>query len=200
MRFSYSHHAHVGHQVKSRAATNEILYNQLMDEANGDASYIVDIPNGGRTYLVGNLIQQGPRAENWTLVSYAAEGNLHETNELVVLNNTFVNDRKDGVFVKNHNAATKPILLNNIFSGKGLVIEGAARSHGNLVTEKRSVFRDARRFDYHLAKGSRAIGVGVDPARFSLPFWAEYEYHHPTGKRRRVMPGPIDAGAYQFTP
>jgi hypothetical protein len=125
---------------------------------------------------------------------------VHETNELVVLNNTFVNERKDGVFMKNHYTETKPMLLNNIFSGKGLVMQGAGLLYGNLVTEKNSGFRDPRRYDYRLLTGSRAIGLGVDPAKFNLPLRAEYEYRHLADQSRRGMRGPIDAGAYQFEP
>ena len=59
IRFSYVHHAQVGHNVKSRARETLVLYNRIMDEADGNSSYAVDIPNGGRAYLIGNLIQHG---------------------------------------------------------------------------------------------------------------------------------------------
>jgi hypothetical protein len=52
--------ANTGHEVKSRAQVNYILYNRLADEATGNASYGVDISNGGLTYIVGNVIQKGP--------------------------------------------------------------------------------------------------------------------------------------------
>lgn len=47
LKYSYSHHARVGHNVKSRAQRNYILYNRLMDGADGNSSYIIDLPNGG---------------------------------------------------------------------------------------------------------------------------------------------------------
>ena len=37
-RFNYSHHAHVGHELKSRAWVNIIEYNRMSNEADGDAS------------------------------------------------------------------------------------------------------------------------------------------------------------------
>ena len=48
-RFSYTHHANVGYSgnVKSRARENRILYNQIKDEADEDASYVIDLPSGG---------------------------------------------------------------------------------------------------------------------------------------------------------
>ncbi len=201
MRFSYSHHAHVGHLVKSRAVVNEIMYNRLMDESDGDASYIVDISNGGRAHLIGNLIQQGPKAENWALVSYAAEGNLRRTaSELVILHNTFVNARGDGIFVANRDAGVKAWVLNNIFSGSGAVVQGPAEMHGNLVTRRAPGFVDPDRYDYRLRAGSPAIGRGVDPARLGIGLKAEHEYRHVAGKSPRPPRDRIDAGAYQFSP
>jgi hypothetical protein len=47
MRFCYSHDAHVGHLVKSRARFNTLSYNRFTGEG-GDGSYEVDMPNGGR--------------------------------------------------------------------------------------------------------------------------------------------------------
>ena len=38
LRASSSHHARVGHNVKSRAARTDILYNRIMDEADGPAT------------------------------------------------------------------------------------------------------------------------------------------------------------------
>jgi len=55
--FNYSHDAIVGHLLKSRAAVNYVLYNRLTGE-NGTDSYEVDLPNGGTSYVIGNLIQQ----------------------------------------------------------------------------------------------------------------------------------------------
>jgi hypothetical protein len=47
---NYSHHAHIGHLVKTRADVNYILYNRIMDEVSGNSSYSIDVPNGGLTH------------------------------------------------------------------------------------------------------------------------------------------------------
>jgi hypothetical protein len=70
LRASYSHHADIGHNVKSRAMENFILYNRIMDEKTGTSSYAIDISNGGTSYVIGNLIQQGPQTDNFTIVTY----------------------------------------------------------------------------------------------------------------------------------
>ena len=82
MRFCWSHRARVGHLVKSRARENFLLYNRLTDEEDGTSSYVIDLPNGGRSFLIGNIIQHGPRAENGVAVSYAAEGAKNPLQEL----------------------------------------------------------------------------------------------------------------------
>jgi len=82
LRYSYSHHAIVGHNVKSRAIKNYILYNRIADEQDGRASYAIDLPDGGLSFVMGNLIQQGPENDNRTVVAYGAEGYKNLLNEL----------------------------------------------------------------------------------------------------------------------
>lgn len=72
-RYNYSHHARIGHLLKSRAAQNLVLYNRLSDEATGTSSYQIDLPNGGKSYIIGNVIEQGPANDNSTLVTYLEE-------------------------------------------------------------------------------------------------------------------------------
>ena len=70
---SYLWGADVGHELKSRAATNTIIGNRIAD-GDATASYSIDLPNGGRSLIAGNVIIQGPSSENSTLISYGAEG------------------------------------------------------------------------------------------------------------------------------
>jgi hypothetical protein len=98
-RYSYSHHAIVGHELKSRARVNVIEYNRFSNEADGAASREIDLPNGGTTYLIGNVIQQGPQGENSNLVGFGMEGlNNPGPHELYVVNNTLVNEKSVGSF------------------------------------------------------------------------------------------------------
>jgi hypothetical protein len=50
------------------------LYNRLADERGGTSSYIIGLSNGGPTYIIGNIIEQGPKNRNRTPLSCAAEG------------------------------------------------------------------------------------------------------------------------------
>ena len=100
LRYSYIHHARIGHNVKTRALENHILYNRIMDEEDGTASYAIDVPNGGLVYILGNVIQQGPLTDNWAIISYGAEGLKGKEHSLWVVNNTIINERSSGIFVK----------------------------------------------------------------------------------------------------
>ncbi len=55
LRYSKSRDAYLGHDVKTRARYNNILYNQITDNV-GATSYLLNFPLGGTTYVVGNLL------------------------------------------------------------------------------------------------------------------------------------------------
>src|SRR6185437_8328884 len=52
----------IGHHIKTRADNDYILYNRILDFAEGTASYSIDMSNGGRGYIIGNVIEKGPKA------------------------------------------------------------------------------------------------------------------------------------------
>jgi hypothetical protein len=164
LRYSYVHHAKVGHNVKSRSLTNHILYNRIMDERSGTASYQIDIPNGGSVYIIGNLLQKGPNAENSNLLSYAAEGMSNPGSELFVVNNTFVNDRPQGGQFLNLKAQPRVVkVVNNIFAGRGTVLQGGTGELSHNLTSIDPGLKHMTLFDYRLTFGSAAIDAGIDP-------------------------------------
>lgn len=194
LRHSYSHHAEVGHNVKTRAQENHILYNRIMDEADGNSSYAIDFSNGGLSYVIGNLLQQSPQADNSTMVRYGAEGlGDARINELYVVNNTFVNDRGSGNFVV---TAAPAILINNLFVGGGEMLTGEGTTTTNL--EAAGGLVDRENFDYHLTADSEAIGAGSDPGSardFALS--PMHQYVHPIWAEPRPDDGQLDIGAYE---
>jgi hypothetical protein len=206
LQFCYSHHTKIGHLVKTRAANNFILYNRITDEAEGSASYEVDIPNGGNSYLIGNVLQKGPHADNANLVSYRREGadRRNPGTHLYAFNNTFVgNTPPMGAFflVLDASVSTPAIIQNNIFVGPlGVTNQTNAILTANLVNTDPQ-FVDAANFDYGLRSGSPAIDAGVtaDPAlRGGFSVQAVSEYVNPACGAQRPAAGPIDIGAFEF--
>lgn len=55
LRYSKSRDAYLGHDLKTRARYNNILYNQITDNV-GTTSYLLNFPLGGTTYVVDNLL------------------------------------------------------------------------------------------------------------------------------------------------
>jgi hypothetical protein len=163
LRFSYVHHALVGHNVKSRALQSTIISNRLMDENDGKSSYVLEFPDGGLAFVIGNVLQHGPEAENATVVSYGAEGVKQPLNQLYFINNTVVNDLHAGgrfLFVKS--GASRVRVENNIFSGAGEVLSGPGELRNNVIAA-RTDFVDPEDFDYRVKPGAAAMGRGVDP-------------------------------------
>jgi hypothetical protein len=199
LRFSYVHHAIVGHNVKSRARNNHITYNRIMDEDSGRSSYALDFPNGGLAFVIGNAIQQGPATENSTIVSYGAEGLQHPINELYFVNNTVVNDRTAGgrfLFVREGTGGAR--ILNNLFSGRGDILSGPGELRNNLTVGK-AVFANPADFDYRLKKGAAAIDRGIDPGSAQgSELRPSAQYAHKLGKRPRSNSGKLDLGAFEY--
>lgn len=212
-RYNYSHHADVGHLLKSRARENYILYNRLVDLSDGNASYNIDIPDGGLTYIIGNILHQGPQSENRGIIAYGAEGwNQTPTrdNRLFVINNTFHNTNPGASeALKLMNGQGLPLgeakLINNLFVGltQNLLVtynpQKATLTNNQIVDD--SGFGDIGSFNYYLKSGSAAIDAGVNPGSdsgFSLvPI---EQYLHSANKERRSTAGAaIDLGAYEYT-
>jgi len=198
LRYSYSHHAIVGHNVKSRAIKNYILYNRIADEQDGRASYAIDLPAGGLSFGMGNLIQQGPENDNRTVVAYGAEGYKNLLNELYFVSNTLVNDDpKGGRFVVIQRGADAVRLINNLFAGPGELLVGKAEARGNLRTAKTD-FVNPDKLDYRPKPRAGGIGKGIDAgSAYGFSLRPTAEYLHPLGTRPRPSPGPLDLGAHQ---
>jgi hypothetical protein len=202
LRYSYSHHAKVGHLVKSRAAENYILYNRLSGE-DGTASYELDLPNAGTSYVIGNLIQQGASTQNPALMTYGVEGTAagNPGHALFVVNNTFVNDRAaGGTFVAVGSAiATAALLRNNIFAGTGTITTQASAMQTTNFAGGDPMFVARATFDYRLSPGSPCIDMGSDPGTGAgVALTPARHYVHPAGAVDRVITGALDIGAYEL--
>jgi hypothetical protein len=176
---------HTGHLIKSRARRTTIEANLIVDGPLGQASYEIDLPNGGEARIVGNLIEQSARAQNLTLVSYGAEGTAWPRSTLVMAHNTLVNDAAaEAAFVRVWAERLPPTatvdLINNLGVGAGRwesTLPGQVQ--GNIVVPKTALV-DPDGLDFALVPDSPwraraaaprlADGTDVAPrAVFTLP-------------------------------
>lgn len=207
-RYNFSHDAHVGHNLKSRAQTNKILYNRFSSlrpgetgsTAAGRPSYEIDLPNAGTSYIIGNVIQQPAANQNPSLIAYGEEGATNPGKNLYVVNNTFLNDdTARGNFVLVGSGVTAPILLqNNIFAGTGTLSNQAAPIQ---KTNYRSVapgFVNRATYDLRPTANTQVVDAGSTPgyAPTGVLLNAVAEYDHVALGRTRPSPG-IDIGAYE---
>jgi len=191
LQYSYVHHARVGHQVKSRARVNHIQFNRLMDEHDGTSSYLIDLPDPGQAFVIGNEMQQGRFTENSAMVN--------SVQELSMINNTLVNDRRNGVFVRTAGGEGTDLLQNNIFLGVGSIEAPGARLLNNLSIDEVGLV-NRNEFDYRLASSSPAIDRGSSTDVVQLGDETRSEYRHSADVELQLTVGPIDIGAHEFDP
>lgn len=184
MTGSYSHHAKIGHLLKSRAAKNLIFYNRLTDEVGGTASYELEFPSGGLAYVVGNVIQQSSTTDNSTVISFGAEGYRSQANRLYMVNNTLVDMRSQGGQFLRVKAGAEVFAINNLLVGKNRLDSGGAGQYQNNFNVDLDEFVLAVREDFHLKPGSKLIGKAVKlDAVDGIALQPTAEYKHPRSVR-----------------
>jgi hypothetical protein len=199
LQFSYSHDALIGHLVKTRALENYIIYNRLTGET-GTESYEIDAPNGGPTYVIGNLIEQSAQTDNNIFVSYGIEGiPASRASSLYLINNTFVNDYPSCALLHMPDGAQPATVENNLLPPcDRMAIPPAGGQLLNNVIVDHSAYVDPADYDYRPQANFAGQGAGAPvatPAGQSLT--PVFEYAHPAGGRVRPVSPALDAGAYQ---
>ena len=134
----------IGHLLKSRARQSVITGNRFDDGRSGQASYEVDLPNGGDVLLEGNTLVQSPLTDNPVMLSYGAEGRPWPDSQLTVRGNTFINRRaRGGVFLRVWHARLPPgtpvLSTQNRLLGPGDLALGP---HGQSVDDRRGPLPD----------------------------------------------------------
>ena len=208
-RYNYSHDANVGHNLKSRAKVNTIVYNrfsstpvgQTGSTASGKPSYEIDIPNAGTSYVIGNVIEQPASNSNSVLLAYGEEGATNPGKDLYVVNNTFLNDDSShGTFFFIGSGVTTPALLqNNIFAGTGTLSTQASAVQKTNYRAAAPGFVNRAAYDLRPLTNSLVTNAGSVPGTsssgVSLKPVAQYK-HVASGVARPAL-GTIDIGAYE---
>ncbi len=199
IRFSVLQGTRAGHNLKSRARTSFVEYNHIYDGKGGRASYQLDFSDGGHVFVVGNVIQQGEMAENWTMIAYGLEGSLGKDKALYLVNNTIVNDRKSGAFYRLAKGS-RIESINNFLVGNSEHDDSEIDAHHiSNVSVVHAEFRNAAEVDYRLTSTSPAIDVASDDfiidGESASPV---YEFIKSGHIRIRPQNGKLDVGAYEY--
>lgn len=207
-RYNYSHDAIAeGHELKSRANYNFIEYNRIANETSVD-SRTIDLPNGGTSVIVGNIVEQGPNSANSNLLGYGLEGLTNPApHALYVAHNTFVNKKPTGSFIQLANGTDSLYLCNNILAGAHTggyllgtpdVLDSTGNMLADLVTDPG--FVDPVVYDYHLQAGSSARDHSSPLNKVVLghSLDATLEYVDQCDHSIRPSDGIPDAGAFEY--
>jgi hypothetical protein len=196
-----------GHELKSRATYNFILYNRIANQSSED-SRTIDLPNGGTSVIVGNIIEQGPNSANSNLLGYGLEGLTNNApHKLYCVNNTFVNKKATGSFIQIANGTEAMFVKNNIFAGAktgGLFIGSATvlDSSNNAINNALGVFgfEDPSGHDYHLSSTSVLIDAGTMISTYvhGYPLQPYLSYVDTCLYATRPINGLPDIGAYEY--
>jgi hypothetical protein len=188
-----------GHQVKSRALENHILYNRIEDIPGGNSSRLIDLPNCGLSFVIGSDLHQAATSDNFTAIGYGHEGchNRTETQKkLYVINATFVNEAKSSTLVDN-NTDSDALVANNLFFGYGNLLHGKGEEANNV----RAKLVNRNEHSWHAPPGSAAInGAATLPEVHGVSLIPSLEFEPPIGTRKRQLYGVLDVGSREATP
>lgn len=197
-RFNYSAGAKIGHQLKSRAFENYILYNRLTDGTEGDSSYTIDLSEGGFALILGNELQQGPRTVNRHMISLGAEDRQDREHRFIFAYNTFYNHTSPATFIRDATDAGIA-LVNNAFAGAPANLDAMVTTRTGNAFDASPGLRDGGSGDFGLEPSATFID-SADP-RATLddtPILPQFEYVHPADARPRTLVWRPDPGAHEF--
>jgi hypothetical protein len=189
IRGSRFHRGFEGHLIKSRARETVITYNMIRDSGEGEASYEIDLPNGGQATIVGNVIGQSPNTQNPVLISYGAEGPVWDRNALYLSHNTLINEGwVPGWFLRVFRdrlpGIEEVVAVNNLVIGSGIFRLGARGDFDGNWPATLGMLYDVTTAAFELPPDSWLRGRAVDPRQVNgrdLAPRAEFEW--PVGTR-----------------
>ena len=94
---SYFNSVRTNHELKSRAAATTITNSRFVDGPASEASYSIDLPNGGVVRIENNAIVKGPLAVNRYIIHYGGEEvPTWPGSSLDIIGNIIINERGGG--------------------------------------------------------------------------------------------------------
>jgi hypothetical protein len=196
------HNGYHGHLIKSRARRSDIRYNLIVDGPGGEASYEIDLPNGGIATLVGNIVGQSDKTQNPVVVSYGAEGNTWPENELTLVHNTLLSDRREGTWflrvpLDKFGSPPRVRAWNNLTAGLGVFSLGASGDFRGNAPALPFMLNDPATLDFGLPEGSPLRLLATDIGEVDTTLVPTAEFTLPIGTRPLEAPARWIPGAVQ---
>lgn len=200
------HNGYRGHLIKSRAQRSDIRYNLIYDGPTGEASYEIDLPNGGIAHIVGNVVHQGARTQNPVVISYGAEGNVWPENALFLSHNTLISDYAKGAcFLRvpqdTFSSPPKVLAVNNLIVGLGVFTLGSIGDFRGNYPALPAMLGGSEKLDFTLSHNSLLRGMAVTISSLNagrseglIPL---AEFHLPIGTQPLTAPPTWIPGAFQ---
>ena len=195
------HSGFKGHLIKSRARNTDLRYNLIYDGPAGEASYEVDLPNGGDALLIGNIIGQSAASQNPVIVAFGAEGPTWPNSRLQMSHNTLISQGwRPAWFVRSWAerlpADTTITTRNNLTVGVGVFTTLLPGSHsGNCPLLPGAL--DPATLELTLGDSSWLRGLASPAEPPALTPQAEFAF--PRGTRSLPPTTQWTPGAYQST-
>ncbi len=198
------HNGYHGHLIKSRARRSDIRYNLIYDGPGGEASYEIDLPNGGIATLVGNIIGQSDKTQNPVVVSYGAEGKTWPENELTLVHNTLLSDRLEGTWflrvpLDQFDSPPTVRAYNNLTAGLGVFSLGASGDFRGNAPGMPFMLNDPATLDFSLPAASPLRLLAIDMGELDPAFVPTAEFALPIGTRPLAPPERWIPGALQHS-
>jgi len=196
------HQGFEGHLIKSRARVTRIAYNLIYDGPGGEASYEIDLPNGGDAVVIGNIVGQSADTQNPVLLSYGAEGRAWDRNRLLLAHNTLLSDFPLAWFLRAWPEKLTPDTeiraVNNLTVGPGVFGWGAAGRFDGNWPALGAMLEAPEMLAFELPRDSLLRGRADDPRALAgdeaVP---TAEFTLPLGTRPLVAPAAWSPGALQ---
>lgn len=196
---SWIHGAVDGHNVKTRASENRILFNRIEDDPGRASSYLIDVAEGAPTLIMGNLLVESAASPNNVVLSIASERNAPGA-ETAIAFNTLLRAKGETIAVANRGSG--PVrLVGNLIVGPGRLAEGPVLMEGSLEAAQLG-FVDPGRGDWRPALGSPAIdaAIAARPWR-KVKLEPVFQYRHPLAlEPRKPLGRAFDLGAFEAGP
>ncbi|MCO6460972.1 MAG: T9SS type A sorting domain-containing protein [Saprospiraceae bacterium] len=210
----YFHHPRgEANSLKTRAQ-NAFIIGNLIDEADGNGSYEINIAQGGNNIIMGNIIIQGPSGGNHGIVGY--DDVINPVEDFYFINNTVINEYPGNV--RYFNIAPKSGInrfkvYNNVFSSIpvanvslfGSNIPAVLDTAANVFSKNfpDNWFVDAENRNFNLTGEAtplidKGVDAGSDQFGFALVPMFSYDFSNFSVVQRVIEGTAIDIGAYEY--